>query len=81
LVSDGGLFVSYFIIREVLILMYESMETVDELSERWKVPKSWLYSRTRETCDGCIPRVKIGKYLRFIPQEVDDWLRRQQAAE
>lgn len=61
--------------------MYQNLETIDELSERWKVKKSWLYARTRENGAGSIPRLKIGKYLRFIPSEVDNWLRRQNGAE
>ena len=57
--------------------MYERLETIDELGERWKVKKSWLYSRTRECDPGSIPRFKIGKYLRFDPEAVDQWLKEQ----
>ena len=32
--------------------------TIDEMAETLKVPKSWLYSRTRETGQGTIPRIK-----------------------
>jgi predicted DNA-binding transcriptional regulator AlpA len=48
-------------------------ETIDDLAERWQVPKSWIYARTREKGPGSIPRVKLGKYLRFRPAEVDAW--------
>ena len=61
--------------------MYKNMETIDELSERLKVPKSWLYGKTRETGEGSIPRVKVGKYLRFVPSEVDAWLKKQNESE
>jgi predicted DNA-binding transcriptional regulator AlpA len=54
--------------------MLANLETVIELSARWRVPVSWVYAKTRETSPGAIPRVKIGKYLRFIPEEVDAWL-------
>ena len=52
-------------------------ETIDDLVERTKLPKSWWYSRTRETCPGSVPRIKAGKYLSFLPAEVDAWLQRQ----
>ncbi len=42
-----------------------------------KVPKSWIYSRTRQIGPGTIPRIKIGKYIRFDFQSVMDWLRKQ----
>ena len=61
--------------------MYQNLETVDELAKRWKVQKCWLYARTRETGEGSIPRLKIGKYLRFVPIEVDTWLKRQNESE
>jgi hypothetical protein len=48
-------------------------ETVGDLSKRWQVPKSWIYTRTRETGPNSIPRVKLGKYLRFKPAAVDAW--------
>jgi predicted DNA-binding transcriptional regulator AlpA len=44
--------------------------TIDEMAKELKVKKSWLYSRTRETGPDTIPRLKIGKYLRFDYQEV-----------
>jgi excisionase family DNA binding protein len=51
-----------------------NLETIDELAERLKVPKSWIYARTRERGPGSIPRVKVGKYLRFEAEKVDQWL-------
>lgn len=55
-------------------------QTPEELSERWKVPLSWIYRQTMQRGPDAIPRVKIGKYLRFEPAAVDAWLRRQQEA-
>jgi excisionase family DNA binding protein len=55
--------------------MNDNLITPDEMAERLKVPKSWLYSRTRETGPGSIPRVKVGKYIRFIESDVVEWLR------
>ena len=51
--------------------------TIDEMAEVLKVPKSWLYPRTRETGLGCIPRVKVGKYLRFRFDDVMAWIEKQ----
>ena len=56
-------------------------ETLDELVARTKLPKSWWYSRTRESGPGSVPRVKAGKYLLFIPQDVDEWLKKLSRAE
>ena len=58
--------------------MEKNLLTIDELAEKWKVKKSFLYSRTRETHKNAIPRLKIGKYLRFVEAEVMEWLERQQ---
>jgi excisionase family DNA binding protein len=57
--------------------MYQRFLTVDELAEELKVKKSWLYSRTRETGPGAIPRVKVGKYIRFVEADVMEWLKKQ----
>lgn len=51
--------------------------TIDEMASRLKVKKSWLYFRSMQTGEGAIPRVKIGKYLRFNPEEVMKWIERQ----
>ena len=49
--------------------------SVEELAEALNVPKSWVYSRTRESGPGSIPKIKCGKYLRFQFSEVVDWLK------
>lgn len=54
--------------------MYENLETLEELSERLKVPKSWIYRQTMRNDETAIPKIKLGKYLRFIPGEVDQWI-------
>ena len=51
--------------------------TIDEMAKILKVPKSWVYSRTRETGPNTIPRVRVGKYLRFRLDDVMDWLEGQ----
>jgi excisionase family DNA binding protein len=45
--------------------------TLDEVVAWLRVPRSWVYERTRK---GQIPHVKLGKYLRFSRQAVAEWL-------
>ena len=52
--------------------------TINELSAQLKVHKSWIYAQTRQTGPNSIPRIKVGKYLRFEWDKVQDWLMRQQ---
>ena len=59
----------------------QGLLTIDELADRLKVQKSWVYSRTRETGAAAMPRIRVGKYLRFDFQAVMEWLRRQNVAE
>jgi hypothetical protein len=49
-------------------------ETIDDLVTRTKLPKSWWYSQTRQTGPGTVPRLKVGRYLLFLPDAVDKWL-------
>jgi hypothetical protein len=51
----------------------ENPESPMELAKRWNVPISWVYNQTRLRGPGSIPRIKMGKYTRFIPTEVDAW--------
>jgi predicted DNA-binding transcriptional regulator AlpA len=53
-----------------------SLLDVDQLAAFLNVPKSWIYDRTRDRRDG-IPHIKAGKYLRFYPTEVINWLRQR----
>jgi len=50
---------------------------IDSLAEYLKVPKSWVYEKTRAKSNGSIPRVMVGKYVRFDLREVVEWLKRQ----
>jgi excisionase family DNA binding protein len=49
--------------------------TISEMADRLKVHKSWLYRKTKKRRPGSIPRMKIGKYLRFNEAEVMAWLK------
>ncbi len=46
--------------------------TIDEAAALIRVPKSWLYERTRLNT---VPHVKLGKYLRFDREELLTWAR------
>jgi len=46
--------------------------TIDEAAALIRVPKSWLYERTRTNT---VPHVKLGKYLRFDQEEFLAWAR------
>ncbi|MBU0472353.1 MAG: helix-turn-helix domain-containing protein [Nanoarchaeota archaeon] len=43
--------------------------TVQEMAEMLSVPVSWIYQRTRFGKES-IPHIKLGKYIRFDPEEV-----------
>ena len=48
--------------------------TVEEVARRFKVPKSWLYDRTRPNGPECIPHIKLGKYVRFEEPAIAEFL-------
>jgi hypothetical protein len=47
------------------------------LAKSLNVPKSWVYSRTREIGSDAMPMIKVGKYCRFVLNDVLDWLKIQ----
>jgi len=51
-----------------------NLVTVDDLAQQLKIKPSWIYGETRKTGPGTIPRIKVGKYLRFSLEEVMEWL-------
>lgn len=61
--------------------MEEKLLTVEQLAEKLSVPRSWVYSRTRETGPGAMPRIEVGKYRRFELDAVMEWLKRQRNGE
>ena len=58
--------------------MNDSFLTVDDLAQKLKVPKSWIYARTRESGPGTMPKVHVGKYLRFKWNDVWEWIQNNQ---
>ena len=59
-----------------VIGMPEELLTVEEVAEILKVPKSWVYGRTRRRGAERLPHIKLGKYLRFDEVAIRDWLRK-----
>jgi excisionase family DNA binding protein len=55
----------------------DELLTVDELADMLKVPRTWIYQRTRRRGDQQLPHVKIGKYTRFEATAVRDFLKQQ----
>ena len=49
--------------------------TVKDVATKLNVPKSWVYSRTRETGHGILPHLKLGKYVRFEELAIDEWVK------
>ena len=49
--------------------------TLEEMAARLRVQQSWLYRQTKRHGPGSIPRMKIGKYLRFSETEVMVWIK------
>lgn len=45
--------------------------TADEVAERLRVPKTWVYRAARE---GDLPSVRCGRYRRFDERDVDFWI-------
>ena len=54
---------------------------VNELAENLGVPPSWVYARSRETGPGSVPRLKVGKYVKFELDKVMEWLKEKNEME
>ena len=52
----------------------DELLTVDDVAAFLRVPKSWVYERTRRRGIERLPHVKLGKYLRFRLSEVAAYL-------
>ena len=59
--------------------MNQNLLTVDELAASLSVQKSWVYSKSREKGPGAMPKIKVGKYCRFVLDDVLEWLKSQEA--
>jgi len=54
--------------------MNQNLIGINEMAEKLNVPVSWLYSRTRTNE---IPFLKVGKYVKFDPEQVMKWIQKQ----
>jgi excisionase family DNA binding protein len=45
-----------------------------DVAERFGVPLTWVYAKAEA---GKLPHYKMGKYIRFDPQEVEEYLKKQ----
>jgi excisionase family DNA binding protein len=59
----------------------DELLTVDEVAERFKLPRSWVYERTRRRTSDGLPFIKLGKYIRFLETDVRTYLERQRHAQ
>ena len=58
--------------------MNQNLISIKEMASKLDVPVSWLYSRTRT---GEIPFYKIGKYVKFDPDEVMNFIKERNKGE
>ena len=55
----------------------QEMLTIKEMAAKLSVKPSWLYVRTMRKGEGSIPRIMIGKYIRFNLIDVMAWIEEQ----
>ena len=51
--------------------------TIQDVAQLLKVPKSWVYERTRHRGAERLPFIKLGKYLRFEETAIRAFLDRK----
>jgi predicted DNA-binding transcriptional regulator AlpA len=54
----------------------DEMLTVAEVATWLKVSRSWIYERTRTRGPDRLPHIKLGKYLRFDPRRIREYVSR-----
>ena len=57
---------------------FRRLVTVQEMATILRVPKSWLYERTRRNQ---ISHLKLGRYVRFEPEQVIAYFKEKQKYE
>ena len=53
--------------------MEDRILTVNDLAQKLQVKPSWIYTQPKKG-PGALPRMRIGKYLRFSERAIDEWL-------
>ena len=56
--------------------MNDRLLTAPEVAELLAVPESWVREATR---DGRLPHLKLGRYRRYLREEIESWLQEQKA--
>jgi excisionase family DNA binding protein len=56
-------------------LKWEAMQilTPQQVADYLQIPLSAVYEKTRERCTNPLPVHQVGRYLRFVVKEVDEW--------
>ena len=57
----------------------DELLTVEDVAALLKVPKSWIYGRTRLRGPQRLPFIKLGKYVRFEADAVRMYLARRRS--
>lgn len=52
----------------------QGLVNADEIARILNVPKTWVYERTRQGQEA-IPFIRLGAYVRFVPEEVINFFR------
>ena len=55
----------------------DELLTIQDVAQLLKVPKSWVYARTRHRGAERLPFIKLGKYLRFEEDAIRAFLDRK----
>lgn len=50
--------------------------TAEQVAEFFQVPTSWVYKHTKKHAEDKLPHRKLGKYVRFVKKEVEDFIER-----
>lgn len=56
--------------QDALPLSAAQLLTAEQLAARWQVPKSQVWRLARE---GAVPVVRIGRYMRFRRDAIEQW--------
>jgi len=55
----------------------DQLLTVHEMAEILNVPVAWIYRQNMMTGPGSLPRLKLGKYVRYEKEKVMEWIRQK----
>ena len=58
----------------------DDLMTVEEVALMLKVKTSWVYARIRARKGEKLPHIKLGHYVRFEREAVEEYIRRQRKA-